>query len=200
MRAVDRPALRHHKNCVVFPSTASHSVPDSMASGDLDGDMYFVCWDPDLIPPKEIAPLDRTPSAASGAAPTRSLSDMPTAAVQTFMQLKFNRLLGMMANEWTKQVEMSPELAEAPYPRELAPLIESALESDTSVDLASRAHTTCSAGSHEVGRGLRAAGATVQVTQEPVWRSRSERFREPDPATSRHGAATAECEIPGAGR
>lgn len=29
-----------------------------MAGGDLDGDYYFVCWDPKLIPKNNFSPLD----------------------------------------------------------------------------------------------------------------------------------------------
>ena len=28
----------------------------------MDGDIYFVCWDPDLIPPCEVPPMDYTPA------------------------------------------------------------------------------------------------------------------------------------------
>ncbi|KAI1792587.1 RdRP-domain-containing protein [Ganoderma leucocontextum] len=130
LRAVDHPSLRHHRNCIVFSATAAHSVPDTIASGDLDGDMYFVCWDPSLIPPREAPPFSRAPSAATvaQAGAARQLSDMPQAAIDTFLQLKFSRLLGMMANEWTHHVELTPQLADAPYCRELVPLIESALD------------------------------------------------------------------------
>ncbi|KAI0717592.1 RdRP-domain-containing protein [Cerioporus squamosus] len=134
LRAVDRPELRHHRNCIVFPATAPHSVPDTMSSGDLDGDKYFVTWDPSLLPPREAPPLNRAPPLSAGPAPAtstmppRQLSDMPSAAVNTFMQLKFNALMGRMANEWSRQVESSPQLANAPYPLELVPLIEAAFD------------------------------------------------------------------------
>ncbi len=141
----------------VFSATAAHSVPDTIASGDLDGDMYFVCWDPSLIPPREAAPFSRAPSAAPAARANaaRRLSDMPQAAIDTFIQLKFSRLLGMMSNAWTSQVELTPQLADDQYCRELAPLIESALV---------RILRNCAdvkplysfgmAGYHEIGRGL----------------------------------------------
>lgn len=32
-------------------------VPTALTcSGDLDGDLYFVCWDENLIPPREVEP------------------------------------------------------------------------------------------------------------------------------------------------
>ncbi|KAG7139911.1 RNA-dependent RNA polymerase 1 like protein [Verticillium longisporum] len=51
VEAVDVPQLRHMKNVVVFPSTGDVDVPSMLSGGDLDGDDFFVIWDPNLIPP-----------------------------------------------------------------------------------------------------------------------------------------------------
>ncbi|KIY70984.1 RdRP-domain-containing protein [Cylindrobasidium torrendii FP15055 ss-10] len=53
LRAVECPALAHLVDCVVFASVARpghHSAPSMSSGGDLDGDEYFVCWDPLLVP------------------------------------------------------------------------------------------------------------------------------------------------------
>ncbi|KAJ7636650.1 RNA-directed RNA polymerase [Roridomyces roridus] len=53
LRAVHRPELSHLVDCIVFAGVAKpgHKAAPSMSSGgDLDGDKYFVCWDPDLVP------------------------------------------------------------------------------------------------------------------------------------------------------
>ncbi|KAJ7754189.1 RNA-directed RNA polymerase [Mycena maculata] len=53
LRAVYRPELSHLVDCIVFAGVAKpgHKAAPSMSSGgDLDGDKYFVCWDPDLVP------------------------------------------------------------------------------------------------------------------------------------------------------
>ncbi|KAL2757784.1 hypothetical protein ACRALDRAFT_2025500 [Sodiomyces alcalophilus JCM 7366] len=52
VQAVDCPVLHHLKNLVVFPSTGDKDVPSMLAGGDLDGDDFFVIWDPKLIPPE----------------------------------------------------------------------------------------------------------------------------------------------------
>ncbi|KAI0352487.1 RdRP-domain-containing protein [Trametes cingulata] len=136
LRAVDHPTLRHHRDCIVFSRSAAHSIPDMIASGDLDGDTYFVSWEPTLIPPGEMRPLNRATHSSAAAqslfpqpnVTLRKPSDMPSAAVTTFLDLKFNRLLGRMVNEWKRQVETTPLLANADFPRQLVPLIESALD------------------------------------------------------------------------
>lgn len=43
--AVNRPELQHLVNVIVFPSTGERPLCNMMSGGDLDGDVYFVCWD-----------------------------------------------------------------------------------------------------------------------------------------------------------
>ncbi|KAF9069456.1 RdRP-domain-containing protein [Rhodocollybia butyracea] len=50
LRAVDHPSLSHLVDCVVFASQGKRAAPSMSSGGDLDGDEYFVCWDPDLVP------------------------------------------------------------------------------------------------------------------------------------------------------
>ncbi|KAK2591905.1 hypothetical protein QQS21_010403 [Conoideocrella luteorostrata] len=50
VQAVDNPRLRHLSNVVIFPSTGDRPIPNMLSGGDLDGDDFFVIWDPELIP------------------------------------------------------------------------------------------------------------------------------------------------------
>ena len=50
-KAVNKPELKHMINCIVFPTKGPRPHPDEMSGSDLDGDMYFVCWHTQLLPP-----------------------------------------------------------------------------------------------------------------------------------------------------
>nr|OQO18266.1 hypothetical protein B0A51_13880 [Rachicladosporium sp. CCFEE 5018] len=57
--AVDKPELRHLRNCVVLPQTGDRDIASMCSGGDLDGDDYLVIWDPALMPKEwNYAPMD----------------------------------------------------------------------------------------------------------------------------------------------
>jgi RNA-dependent RNA polymerase len=43
-------------NCNIRPH------PNECSGSDLGGDIYFVCWDPELLPPRQIEPMDYNPA------------------------------------------------------------------------------------------------------------------------------------------
>ncbi|CAN6478998.1 unnamed protein product [Victoria cruziana] len=81
LQAVNIPALRHMVDCVVFPQKGTRPHPNECSGSDLDGDIYFVCWDHELIPPRQISPMDYDP------APPKDLNRDVLIKVLTYNQL-----------------------------------------------------------------------------------------------------------------
>ncbi|KAK2629689.1 hypothetical protein QTJ16_000509 [Diplocarpon rosae] len=52
VQAVNIAALHHLRDVVVFPLRGDRDVPSMCSGGDLDGDDFFVIWDPALRPPE----------------------------------------------------------------------------------------------------------------------------------------------------
>ncbi|CAH9086896.1 unnamed protein product [Cuscuta europaea] len=51
LQAVDVPGLHHLYDCLVFPQKGERPHTNEASGSDLDGDLYFVTWDDNLIPP-----------------------------------------------------------------------------------------------------------------------------------------------------
>jgi len=47
----------HITNCIVFSQKGNRPRTAEISGSDLDGDLYFASWDPDLIPPKVDKPF-----------------------------------------------------------------------------------------------------------------------------------------------
>ena len=50
------------ENVLVFSQRGARPESCLMSGGDLDGDLYFAIWKPELVPPMQDPPLDYTPS------------------------------------------------------------------------------------------------------------------------------------------
>lgn len=65
LNAVDRPKLRHLVNCIVFPAKGYRPITSMCSGSDLDGDLYWVTWDLNLIPNETVEPMNYDAPAAA---------------------------------------------------------------------------------------------------------------------------------------
>lgn len=61
-KAVRNDSLGHLEDCIVFPIVGKRDAPSLMSGGDLDGDLFFVSWDADIIPEKLYGPYGYPPA------------------------------------------------------------------------------------------------------------------------------------------
>jgi len=66
LEAVDVPELHHLVDCLVFPKKGERPHANEASGSDLDGDVYFVTWDKNLVPPgkRNWKPMDYSPAEA----------------------------------------------------------------------------------------------------------------------------------------
>ncbi|XP_010043968.2 probable RNA-dependent RNA polymerase 1 [Eucalyptus grandis] len=124
LKAVDIPSLHHMVDCIVFPQKGKRPHPNECSGSDLDGDIYFVCWDPDLVPPCFCPPKDYTP------APTVTLDHDVTIeeVVEYFADYMVNDSLGVIANSHTVFADKDPRKACSKSCTELAELFSIAVD------------------------------------------------------------------------
>ncbi|XP_027361274.1 probable RNA-dependent RNA polymerase 1 [Abrus precatorius] len=118
LRAVDVPSLHHMVDCVVFPQKGRRPHPNECSGSDLDGDIYFVSWDPDLIPPRQENPMDHTPSQAMNVDHDVTLQDIQ----EYFAHYMVKDSLGIIASAHTVFADRDPEKAMSSSCIELAKL------------------------------------------------------------------------------
>ncbi|XP_057961725.1 probable RNA-dependent RNA polymerase 1 [Malania oleifera] len=124
LTAVNVPALHHMVDCVVFPQKGVRPHPNECSGSDLDGDIYFVCWDHELIPPQQIQPMDYTPPP-----PIRLDHDVTIEEVEEyFADYIVNDSLGTIANAHTVFADKEPKRAMSNPCLELAALFSIAVD------------------------------------------------------------------------
>ncbi|KAF6144668.1 hypothetical protein GIB67_006160 [Kingdonia uniflora] len=124
LQAVNVPSLHHLVDCVVFPQKGTRPHPNECSGSDLDGDIYFISWDSELIPPRQIQPMDYTP------APIVHLDhDVKIEEVQEyFVNYMVNDSLGIIANAHIAFADREPLMAESGACIELARLFSIAVD------------------------------------------------------------------------
>ncbi|XP_077220203.1 RNA-dependent RNA polymerase 6 [Tasmannia lanceolata] len=105
LEAVDVPALHHLVDCLVFPQKGDRPHTNEASGSDLDGDLYFVTWDENLIPPskKSYPPLDYKAKEAKELTRKVSTEDIK----DFFAKNMVNANLGVICNAHVVHADLS---------------------------------------------------------------------------------------------
>ncbi|KNA12524.1 hypothetical protein SOVF_125140 [Spinacia oleracea] len=106
LEAVDRPELHHLFDCLVFPQNGERPHPNEASGSDLDGDLYFVAWDENLIPPSKRSwiPMEYTPAAVRELPRPVNVQDI----IDFFTKNMVNESLGTICNAHVVHSDISP--------------------------------------------------------------------------------------------
>nr|AAT38687.2 RNA-directed RNA polymerase, putative [Solanum demissum] len=98
--------------------------PNECSGSDLDGDIYFVCWDQDMIPPRQVQPMEYPP------APSIQLDhDVTIEEVEEyFTNYIVNDSLGIIANAHVVFADREPDMAMSDPCKKLAELFSIAVD------------------------------------------------------------------------
>ncbi|RZC69836.1 hypothetical protein C5167_032992 [Papaver somniferum] len=126
LNAVYEPLLEAKglTDCLVFPQKGERPHPNECSGGDLDGDLYFVCWDENLIPLRNDTPMDyiaRRPRIMD--------HDVTIEEIQKFfVDYMINDTLGMISTAHLVHADREPEKARSSKCLELATLHSMAVD------------------------------------------------------------------------
>lgn len=125
VRAIDVPALHHHKNVVVFPQTGDRDLANMCSGGDLDGDDYMVLWDQDLLPEIiNVPPMDFTPEK-----PVEKIGPVEISDISNFFVAYMkNDSLGQIAHAHLAQADIQVDGVNSYECLELAKLHSQAVD------------------------------------------------------------------------
>ncbi|KAH7839138.1 hypothetical protein Vadar_000215 [Vaccinium darrowii] len=105
LEAVDAPELHHLSDSFIFPQKGDRPHPNEASGSDLDGDLYFVTWDENLIPPSR---KSRTPMEY----PSPNVKELPRPVKQKdikefFTRNMVNESLGTICNAHVVHADLS---------------------------------------------------------------------------------------------
>ncbi|TVU14061.1 hypothetical protein EJB05_37507 [Eragrostis curvula] len=111
-------------DCVVFPQRGERPHPSECSGGDLDGDLFFVTWDDQLIPEKADEPMDYA------AARPRIMDHVVTLEEiqKHFVNYMINDTLGTISTAHLVHADRNPLKARSPECLELAALHSMAVD------------------------------------------------------------------------
>lgn len=105
LEAVDVPGLRHLVDCLVFPQKGDRPHSNEASGSDLDGDLYFVTWDENLIPPSRRSWMPMAYTAAEPKLEPRKIIHQDIA--DFFVKNISNANLGVICNAHVVHADLS---------------------------------------------------------------------------------------------
>ncbi|KAI3468028.1 hypothetical protein Pfo_024691 [Paulownia fortunei] len=105
LEAVDVPELHHLYDCLIFPQNGDRPHTDEASGSDLDGDLYFVTWDENLIPPSKRSwtPMEYAPGEVKQLPREVKHSDI----IEFFTKNMVNESLGTICNAHVVHADLS---------------------------------------------------------------------------------------------
>ncbi|KAF6158078.1 hypothetical protein GIB67_014872, partial [Kingdonia uniflora] len=126
LEAIYEPELEEKGliDCLVFPQKGERPHPNECSGGDLDGDIFFVSWDENLIPLETDAPMDYV-----GRRPRVMDHDVTLEEIQKFfVDYMINDTLGTISTAHLVHADREPEKARSPKCLQLATLHSMAVD------------------------------------------------------------------------
>ncbi|KAK7347182.1 hypothetical protein VNO80_21709 [Phaseolus coccineus] len=112
------------RDCLVFPQNGHRPHPNECSGGDLDGDLFFISWDKDLIPAQTEAPMDYT-----GRRPRIMDHKVTLEEIQHFfVDYMINDTLGAISTAHLVHADREPDKARSRKCLELAELHSMAVD------------------------------------------------------------------------
>ncbi|XP_061338622.1 RNA-dependent RNA polymerase 2 [Gastrolobium bilobum] len=112
------------RDCLVFPQKGHRPHPNECSGGDLDGDLFFISWDKDLIPCQTDAPMDYT-----GRRPRIMDHEVTLEEIQQFfVDYMINDTLGAISTAHLVHADREPDKARSRKCLELAELHSMAVD------------------------------------------------------------------------
>ncbi|KAK7330462.1 hypothetical protein VNO77_24656 [Canavalia gladiata] len=112
------------RDCLVFPQKGHRPHPNECSGGDLDGDLFFISWDKDLIPSQTEAPMDY-----SGSRPRIMDHKVTLEEIQQFfVDYMINDTLGAISTAHLVHADREPDKAQSRKCLELAELHSMAVD------------------------------------------------------------------------
>ncbi|RDX97814.1 RNA-dependent RNA polymerase 2, partial [Mucuna pruriens] len=112
------------RDCLVFPQNGHRPHPNECSGGDLDGDLFFISWDKDLIPCQTEAPMDYTGRRPRIMDHTVTLEEIQ----QFFVDYMINDTLGAISTAHLVHADREQDKAKSRKCLELAQLHSMAVD------------------------------------------------------------------------